>query len=92
MESERRGFYRIHAGVGIIDKVLSVIQIDKELLVGCYRSLQRLRIHFNKRCEGIGVVSVNLSSDTSCILQHVEARADHAHEAQIVIHVAVVIR
>ena len=77
--------------LGLSAKSLSVIPIDKELFVGCYRTLQRLRIYFNERCEGVGVVGGNLRSDGSCVHQRVEARVDHFHEVQIVIDVVVVI-
>ncbi len=85
-------FAEIHADVGIIDKVLSIIPIDKELLVGCYRTLQRLRIYFNERCKGVCIVSGNFSSYISCIHQRVEGRVDHFHEVQIVIDVVIIIR
>ncbi len=80
------------AYVCIIDKVLSATPADKELLVGGYRTLQRLRLYFNKWREGVGVVSGNLSPDISCIRQRVEARVDHFHGAQLVINVVVAIR
>ncbi len=92
LEPSIEDFIEIHTDVGIIYTILPIIPIDKELLIGCYRTFQRLRIYFNKRCEGIGIVSGNLISYISSIHQRIEARVDHFHEVQIVIDVVVVIR